>query len=301
MNRELVTELSQGVKPATGLQSKMKTGDMKRKILIFTDLDGSLLDHDGYSFEGARPALARIREADIPLVLTTSKTRVEIEALQAELGIRGPFIAENGAAIFFPTVYRNFLIENAVVFPPYLVVVLGRPYDEIRRSLGFLKRRFPVQGFGDLSTEDVARLTGLPAEKARWARQREYTEPFVLEDPGRLGEIEELAKREGLKVTAGGRFHHLMSAGQDKGLAVAKLREIFSAHCPGGIVSVALGNSPNDLPMLESVDIPILIPQSGGQYPEVRLPRLRKARNPGSRGWNESVERVLDELQKNTG
>ena len=123
----------------------------------------------------------------------------------------------------------------------------------------------------------------------------------MLDDPGCLGEIEEFTKREGLKVTAGGRFHHLISAGQDKGLAVARLREIFSAHCPEGVVTVALGDSPNDLMMLESVDIPILIPQSGGQYPEVRLPRLRKAGNPGSRGWNESVERVLDELQKNTG
>jgi mannosyl-3-phosphoglycerate phosphatase len=274
---------------------------MKQKILIFTDLDGSLLDHDSYSFEGALPALARIREADIPLVLTTSKTRVEIEALQAELGIRGPFIAENGAAIFFPTFYRNFVIENASLLPPYLVIVLGRPYGEIRRFLNVLKLRFPVQGFGDLSTEDVARLTGLPAEKARRARQREFTEPFVLEDPGHLGEIEEFAGREGLKVTAGGRFHHLISADQDKGLAVALVREIFRANCPEGVVSVALGDSPNDLPMLGRVDIPILIPQSGGRYLEVRLPRLRKAGNPGSRGWNESVERVLDELQGNTG
>ena len=83
-----------------------------------------------------------------------------------ELGIRDPFIAENGAAIYFPASYRNFLIENgAAVRPPYLVIVLGRPYGEIRRFLDILKRRFPLQGFGDLSTEDVARLTGLPAEK----------------------------------------------------------------------------------------------------------------------------------------
>ncbi|HOD36575.1 MAG TPA: HAD-IIB family hydrolase [Syntrophales bacterium] len=275
---------------------------MKRRVLIFTDLDGSLLDHDSYSFEGALPALARIKESDVTLVLTTSKTRVEIEALQTELGIRDPFIAENGAAIYFPASYSDFLIEDGVaVRPPYLVIVLGRPYSEIRRFLDTLKRRFPVKGFGDLSTDDVARLTGLPEEKAQWARQREYTEPFVLEDLDRLDEIDEWAKREGLKVTAGGRFHHLISANQDKGLAVVKLKEILAAHCPGGVVTVALGDSPNDLMMLESVDIPILIPQSGGQYQEVSLPRLRKAGKPGSRGWNESVERVLDELQKNTG
>ena len=278
----------------------MNTGDMKRKILIFTDLDGSLLDHESYSFEGARPALARIKEADIPLVLTTSKTRVEIEFLQAELGILEPFITENGAAVFFPLLYRNFRMDKAVKMSPYLAVVLGRPYEEIRRFFVVLKRRFPVQGFGDLSTEDVARLADLPLQKALWAKERDFTEPFVLDDLSCLGEIKELAALEGLKVAEGGRFYHLVSMDQDKGLAVRFTTDIFSANCTEGVVSVALGDSPNDLPMLASVDIPILIPQSGGHYLDIQIPRLRRAGSPGSRGWNESVERVLDELQKNT-
>jgi mannosyl-3-phosphoglycerate phosphatase len=269
---------------------------MKRTIVIFTDLDGSLLDHDSYSFEGALSALARIKKSGIPLVLTTSKTRVEIEALQAELDIREPFIVENGAAVFFPSEYRGFRIQHAQQMSPYLAMVLGRPYEEIRRFFGVLKERFPVQGFGDLSAEDVARLADLPLRKAHWAKRREFTEPFVLGDPSCLAEIKERAEREGLKVTTGGRFHHLISAGQDKGLAVRLARDIFSANCPEGIVSVALGDSLNDLPMLERVDIPILIPQGGGDYLDIRIPRLRKAKYPGSRGWNEAVEEVLDEL-----
>ena len=39
---------------------------MKRVILIFTDLDGSLLDHEGYSYENALTALAIIRARSIP-------------------------------------------------------------------------------------------------------------------------------------------------------------------------------------------------------------------------------------------
>lgn len=273
---------------------------MKRRVLIFTDLDGSLLDHDRYSFEGALPALARIKKSGIPLVLTTSKTRVEIEALHAELGIREPFIVENGAAVFFPSVYRSFRMDHALKMPPYRAMVLGRPYEQIRRFFDELKERFPVQGFGDLSAEDVARLADLPLEKAHWAKQREFTEPFVLGDPSCLGEIKERAEREGLKITTGGRFHHLIAAGQDKGLAVVLARDIFSANCPEGIISVALGDSLNDLPMLERVDIPVLIPQGGGGSPDIGLARFRRAKYPGSRGWNEAVEEVLDELQENT-
>jgi predicted mannosyl-3-phosphoglycerate phosphatase (HAD superfamily) len=67
----------------------------RTQIVVFTDLDGSLLDHDTYSFENARPALERIREQRIPLVFTTSKTRAEVEALQAAMRIREPFISES--------------------------------------------------------------------------------------------------------------------------------------------------------------------------------------------------------------
>lgn len=273
---------------------------MKQVIVIFSDLDGSLLDHDSYSFQGALPALARIKRDQIPLVLTTSKTRLEVVDLQAELGIREPFIVENGAAVFFPSAYRGFRMAHAPKMAPYRVIVLGRPYEEIRRFFEELKERFPVQGFGDLSAEDVARLADLPLQKAHWAKRREFTEPFFLGDMNCLDEIEERAKREGLKITKGGRFHHLMGADQDKGLAVARTREVFAADCSEGIVSVALGDSPNDLPMLLNVDIPILIPQRGGHFADMEVPRLRKAKSPGSRGWNEAVEEVLDELQENT-
>lgn len=50
-------------------------------LLIFTDLDGSRLDHTDYSYEGALPALDRIARVGWPLVFVTSKTRVEVEPL----------------------------------------------------------------------------------------------------------------------------------------------------------------------------------------------------------------------------
>ena len=67
-------------------------------LLVFTDLDGTLLD-DAYRFLGAEAALARLAEQRIPLVLATSKTRAELTALAAQLpGVPG-LIFENGAGI----------------------------------------------------------------------------------------------------------------------------------------------------------------------------------------------------------
>ena len=71
-------------------------------IVIFTDLDGTLLDHNSYGWEKAEPALRLCRESRIPLILVSSKTRSEIRALQQELGLSSPFVSENGGGVFFP-------------------------------------------------------------------------------------------------------------------------------------------------------------------------------------------------------
>jgi mannosyl-3-phosphoglycerate phosphatase len=37
-------------------------------MLVFKDLDGTLLDRETYSFQAAKPALERLRQLDVPLV-----------------------------------------------------------------------------------------------------------------------------------------------------------------------------------------------------------------------------------------
>jgi len=109
--------------------------------------------------------------------------------------------------------------------------------------------------------------------------------------------LEGKAARAGLQVVRGGRFHHLIGAGQDKGRAVRLLREISSVRDGRQIRTIGLGDSENDLPMLAAVDIPVLIPRLDGSSPDIQLPGLVRAVEPGSRGWNEAVERLLDELR----
>ena len=97
-------------------------------LIIFTDLDGTLLNHDDYSYKNAIPSLEKIKKKNIPLIIVTSKTKKEVEQLQKEIGIKEPFIVENGAAIFFPKNYRNFKI-NCNHTNGHCVIQLGRRYE----------------------------------------------------------------------------------------------------------------------------------------------------------------------------
>ena len=263
---------------------------------IFTDLDGTLLDQENYAFDHARPALRRIQDLAVPLVVTTSKTRSEVQQLLMKLGLNEPFITENGGGIFFPGNYRGFNIKDAYEKDSFQCLCLGRPYDAIRSFIKAIPNRVGIRGFGDMSVAEVMALTNLSREEAAQARCREFTEPLLVENPNVIPLLSNLAEKSGLTLTKGDRFYHLMDQRQDKGKAVCKVTDIFRQHLDATIRTIGIGNCRNDLPMLENVDIPVIVPHPDGHYEETGLINLRKAPFPGSRGWNKVVEDLLDDL-----
>ncbi len=50
----------------------------KDRWLVFTDMDGSLLDHYTYQFDEAIPTLEELEQSDIPVIPITSKTQAEL-------------------------------------------------------------------------------------------------------------------------------------------------------------------------------------------------------------------------------
>ena len=154
-------------------------------LIVFTDLDGSLLDPTTYSYEAAKPALIALREQGVPLVLVSSKTRAEMEPLRQRLDHHDPFIVENGGAVFIPHGLFDFPLERVRTRYPYQVIELGLPYHMLRDVLKQIEEAVetPLQGFGDLSVETIMQVTGLPHADAILAKQREYDEPYLLQGP----------------------------------------------------------------------------------------------------------------------
>ena len=105
------------------------------EYIIFTDMDGTLVDHDTYSYDAAKPALELIKAKNIPLIFCTSKTRAELEVYCNELDINHPFISENGGAIFIPEDCFDFLYDHTQQINGYNVIELGVGYDILKHTL----------------------------------------------------------------------------------------------------------------------------------------------------------------------
>ena len=266
-------------------------------LLVFTDLDGTLLDNDNYSFASALPAITILKEKNVPLIFCTSKTRAEIEEIQLQLDCIHPFISENGGALFIPKDYFSHRFDFTRENSHYLIVELGTPYPKLREVLNQMNTLFPgkLRGFGDLTTQEVADFCGFSLSQATLAKKRDYDEPFILEDESLEDALEEIAIRSHLQINRGGRFYHLIG-NSDKGKAVLQLRDLYGQKSTN-LKTVALGDSLNDLPMLKAVDYPILVQKPDGSYdPSVKLDNLILAPGSGPEGWCRALLMLLKEI-----
>ncbi len=265
------------------------------KIVVFTDLDATLLDHHTYDWTPARPALDRLKSTGTPLIMVSSKNRFEIQALRAELDNNHPFIPENGGAVFIPPDYPLDPPDNAVNIDGYRTILLGRTKTEITAAFDQLGTLVPVRAISRMSVPEVAEITGLSLAKAEVARSREFGEAFVLAGEGVAEEeLARLVASLGLRLTKGARFFHLLGE-NDKGRAVSILADLYRRRSPE-IMTAALGDSYNDIPMLAAVDRPFLVARPEGGHSGIDLPGLTKVSLPGPAGFNQTVMQLLDRL-----
>ena len=269
-------------------------------LLVFTDLDGSLLDHHDYSYHDALPQLRELERAKVPVIPASSKTRVEIERLRVELGNGHPFIAENGAAVFIPEGYFSERPPGTVARDGFWIHELASRRERWVALLEELSGEFPDEFdyFHRAGPEGIARLTGLPEARAREANQREYSEPVHWQGsaPRRDEFIDRLAA-SGATVLQGGRF--LSVAGDcDKGRALRWLRDVFIAQHPSRPChDIAIGDSRNDCAMLEAAETALVVRSTIHDFPPLeRQEGIIHTRGYGPAGWAEGVARWMQQL-----
>ncbi|MBR2513162.1 MAG: HAD-IIB family hydrolase [Halomonas sp.] len=262
--------------------------------LVVTDLDGSLLDHHTYDFAPAAPWLARLKKLGVPVIPVTSKTRAELIPLRESLGLTAtPFVAENGAVIGLPPGWCHARLDRPGSARDGVVVKhTGVDVGFIRARLKIWRERLGIRftRMGELNTPQIMELTGLDEGRARAARQREGSEPLIWHDDEKALEAFRLALAgDGLELTQGGRFWHVMGRASDKGSAVEWLIKRFSALRGSPPISLGLGDGPNDITMLEAVDQAVVIKGCHGLEIAPRSAALYRTEATGPLGWAEGV------------
>lgn len=271
----------------------------KWETLVFTDLDGSLLDHFDYQTAPAEPMLKFLEEHQIPVIFCTSKTFDEALELRAQLNNQHPFIVENGAAIYLP---KGYFPEDAIHsfqeshHPDYLSYSLCEDRAHWLSILEEVKPKYEKDftHFKEMGVNGIVRATGLPKEKAMLANRRHHSEPILWKgEPYKKAHFIEEMRYLGANIEEGGRFLHLIGH-CDKGEALSFLVSQFQQQQIDPIISIALGDGKNDVPMLAAADEAILIRSPVHPFPEIpNQTHLIKTDHYGPHGWAEGLKKLL--------
>jgi mannosyl-3-phosphoglycerate phosphatase len=264
------------------------------EYLVYTDLDGTLLDSETYSYRNSLPGLRMLKEEGIPVVFCSSKTRAEQEALREALEIDDPFIVENGGAILFEKSYFKKPHPLERMKHGYRTIELGQPYARIREILGKVRDELEPEiiGYGDSTVEEVTAATGLNRREATLAMNREYEETLLseLERPVQQ-KLRSALEPHGLTLARGGRFH-CVKGKNNKGQAALVLTRMFRAE-RDNLITVGIGDSWNDGPLLSAVHIPVLVQRAPGQWQNIGIKGVKRVDQVGPRGWTRAVSKLL--------
>jgi mannosyl-3-phosphoglycerate phosphatase len=266
-----------------------------KKLIVFTDLDGTLLNHDDYDYRDALPAIRRLQSMSVPVIFTSSKTLDELQQLADEIDIHDPIIHETGCGISWPDNYFPHLDSNHYA--------QCTPYATITALLHQLKtdHGFRFQGFNELSAAEISAMTGLSVTRARQAKNRRYGEPVQWQDTTEQLELfRQKIDAAGLHLVQGGRFIHVMSPVNKSSALHWLCRQYQHMHPNARLQTAGLGDSPNDRELLMSVDFAYLVRNlhlKNEQAQLMRLTAITLTKQCGAAGWNEAISGLLEDWE----
>ena len=260
----------------------MKTTD--QRWWVVTDLDGTLMDHH-YDWSAAESTIRWLQSCDIPVIPCTSKTAEEVRGFRQAIGLHDPFIVENGGSI-----------HGQAANGEEWEVKLGPDWQALRPKLELLAQALgePLRRLDELSDVEGDQLLGLTGEPLRMAQRRRCSIPFVAPSPASRSRLMALAREHRLTVVQGNRMAHLLGGGISKGRALQALKQRQNAM---NVKVLALGDSPNDQPLLDVADLAVVVPSSQGPHADLRpglsAGRYLLAGAPHAAGWAEAVRRLI--------
>lgn len=251
---------------------------MKKRLVIFTDLDGTLLDPVTYGCPaGSVRIIAELQKKGHFIIPVTSKTASEMKDICARTGMKNGFSAENGS---FTELYAGNTEK---------VIGLGGMEGSVKKKFNVLKGMFNdrIISADEMTEDELKAFTGL--KDVRDMLERRFSVIFTLKKGLSVKDVKAAALKEECQIVKGDRFHHLISVSAGKGNAVNVIRdEIESAYSGEHIVTLAFGNSENDISMLQAVEHPFVIYEKWNIKPAMR--KFPPAVIPTVEGWYRTLE-----------
>ena len=275
--------------------TKKKNNTLKKRI-IFSDLDGSFLNEDNFAYGNNVELVRKLLKENNFIVFNSSKTYIEIKEFLDNINIDLPFICENGGGIYAT---KDILPKNHQYRDRFCIVSESeRIKNNTKFNLEEIKKIFSskIMFLKDLSIEEQIKLSGLDKKSLLSAMNREFTEIVVMNSCENVQkDFVTYLNLRNLNISRGGRFHHISSK-FNKGQAMLRLVNEFKKYYSNvEFITIAIGDSNNDLEMLNAADFSCLIKNRSNNelVKKINCSNLYISKNSAPYAWEEYIENYL--------
>jgi len=263
-----------------------------QKILIFTDLDGSLLHRDTFKFDQIKDYILSLVNRGIIIIPNSSKTQKEIENFNEELGVKLPYISENGSAIQG----LNLINPN---FPSR--IILSREKEDLIKIFNDKvpeKLKDKCIQISKLNRNEQEKIFGQKDDNLKNVLNRKYTLPFLFKgDKNEKNQLSKILSSSSLTLQEGGRVINLCD-NINKVKSMNKVIKILK-KTEDKIKSIAVGDNYNDLEMLKSCDVPCLVFNDKFKLDHINIDNLIFSNMPSPEGWADVIKKALVKIENN--
>ena len=262
----------------------------KFSIFIFTDLDASLIQRDTFKFDEIKGYIKSLISKGIYIIPNTSKTEIEINEFNKELGLNLPYISENGSSING----LNLINKN---FPNQ--INLSRDKDDIFKIFKKIvpeNLKVKCRLIFKMEKKVQSKIFGLSGKKLKDALNRNYSIPFIFS--GNLDQrrqLNEIVNKGGLTLHEGGRVINIC----DNVSKVKSMNKIIKMvkKTEDNVKIIGVGDNYNDLDMLKNSNIACLVFNDQFTMEPININNCIVSKNPAPIGWQEVVKMALDKIK----
>ena len=275
----------------------MEVKQIKKKIIIFTDLDETLLKENKYNHNILDNFIKRLLKNEYEIIPVTSKTYLEVIDLLKKIKFKLPFSVENGAAYYIP-VKDTYNYQYEKILNPFAL-----KKENIRKILnGNLFKKFlhNIEFIENLPNSEITKITKLKHNQLESFNSREYTIPILWNGDKKLkNEFQKILFKYNLKITFGGKLNNisgLHSKVDSMNFFTNQYRLKFRSK---KIITTSLGDSQNDIEILNNTNYSgIIKADSYNIFNLNKKNNIFRSFTGAPHGWVEVLKKILIKMEK---
>ena len=263
----------------------------QKQIIIFTDLDGSLLDKDTFKFDQIEGYFKKLVSIGIKIIPNSSKTEAELLDFNKQHNLNLSFIAENGSSIHGLNLIHKRLPSKVLISKSidqiYNIFEKNIP-SELKKKITFILK---------LQKKNQEKIFGLSSNKLILVKKRKHSIPIKFNGTEtEKNRFTKIMNDVGLTLQTGGRIMNICD-NTNKSKAMLKTLELIKEKIHEEIITIGVGDNQNDIEMLKKSDYPCLVKNDNFRSSLINIDNLIKSSKPSPMGWADVIKTAIQKIK----